>query len=125
MASQEDGAQAQTAPQPLGTAFLAATAVEKPSFAGRVIRIYLHTMWGLLKQVVLAILALRTTVLLFSVCADPGLCWFLTLFGVLPIYIIAAAESAGWTDEEAAGMAIFGSVLKSIRNSMPPHPWSK
>lgn len=35
----------------------------------------------------------------------------LTVCLVVPIYIIAAVESAGWTDEEATGFAIFGSVL--------------
>lgn len=114
----------QPTPQPTnGAALAAAAALEKPSFVGRVIMIYLHTVWGLCKQAMLAILAAVTTGLLFRALPDPGTALIITMFVVLPIYIIAAFESAGSSKEEAAGYAIFSSVLNLLKPT-PPNSWA-
>ena len=106
---------------------MAATAREAPNFMGRVVGIYVHTVWGLIKQAILACLAVTATVLLFSCFPNAtGCLLLLTVCLVVPIYIIAAVESAGWTDEEATGFAIFGSVLglspKTTRSAAAPWP---
>ena len=109
---------------PRSAAMAAAAPLEKPFFVGRVIRIYLHTLWGLCKQVILALLAALTTALVFRIFPDPGMALLITVCVVLPIYIIAAFESAGSTTEEAAGFAIFSSVHNFLKPT-PPNPWAR
>lgn len=72
---------------------------------GRVVRIYVHTVWGLIKRAILASLAVIATVLLFGCFpSGPGSLLF-TVCVVLPIYIITAVQLVGLTKEEATGYA--------------------
>ena len=119
----------QPAPRRSGAAFVAATPLEEhEAFVARVVAIYLHTIWGMLKQAALAVLALVTASALLSMEAPPGVALFLVAFVVLPLYVIAAVESAGASKHEARGFALLNSALRGLWNSMPAFPpslWGK
>lgn len=80
----------------------------------RVITIYLHALWFLIKQAALGAFTLMTVSAPFAL-QPPVMAVLLTIFVLLPLYMIAAAELAGI-------FSLFTSMLRRLYNSMRPPP---